>query len=183
VPDPASPQPLLVVVTGPPASGKTTIAEAIAQELALPLVAKDDVKEILFDTLGTGDRPWSRRLGTATFEILFHLARRLLESGQSLVLEGNFDAGRAGGSFATLRAARLIQVHCSASEEIVLGRYRARTRHPGHLDDEIEHEVAQALRLGRHAPLDLPGELLRVDTSRSVDAQGVARQVRALAEP
>ena len=31
--------PLVVVVTGPPAAGKTTIARAIAERLRLPLIA------------------------------------------------------------------------------------------------------------------------------------------------
>jgi predicted kinase len=68
--------PLLVVVTGASGSGKSTIAQDLASELGLPLLAKDDVKEALFDTLGVGDRDWSRRLGVATYEILFAVARR-----------------------------------------------------------------------------------------------------------
>ncbi len=59
--------PLLVVVTGPPAAGKTTIAREIARRLHLPLIAKDTIKEALFDGLGTGDLAWSQRLGTATY--------------------------------------------------------------------------------------------------------------------
>jgi predicted kinase len=55
-PDP----PLVVVVTGPPASGKSTIARELADALAAPLIAKDPIKETLFDSLGTGDPAWSR---------------------------------------------------------------------------------------------------------------------------
>jgi predicted kinase len=47
--------PLLVVVHGPPAAGKTTIAREIAERLRLPLIAKDTIKEALFDGLGAGD--------------------------------------------------------------------------------------------------------------------------------
>jgi predicted kinase len=82
--------PLLVVVTGAPGPGKTTVAQALAAELELPLVTKDDVKEALFDALGTGDREWSRRLGRAAYDVLFVMARRLLEAGTSCVLESNF---------------------------------------------------------------------------------------------
>ena len=52
----------LVVVTGAVASGKTTVAVPLARALGLPLLAKDTVKEALFDSLGTGDPDWSKRL-------------------------------------------------------------------------------------------------------------------------
>ena len=66
--------PLLVVVTGMPAAGKTTVAESLSRSLSLPLVAKDAVKERFYDTLGTGDLEWSERLGTASFALLFDFA-------------------------------------------------------------------------------------------------------------
>src|SRR3954470_11229689 len=82
--------PPLVGITGAPGSGKSTVARALASELALPLLAKDDVKEPLFDTLGVGDREWSRKLGAAAYEILFAVAHRVLGSGASCILESNF---------------------------------------------------------------------------------------------
>jgi predicted kinase len=42
----------LVLVTGPPAAGKTTVARPLARCLALPLIGKDTIKEALFDAMG-----------------------------------------------------------------------------------------------------------------------------------
>ncbi len=47
--------PLLLVVTGMPSSGKTTVAEDLARRLRLPLIAKDEIKESLYDSRGAED--------------------------------------------------------------------------------------------------------------------------------
>jgi predicted kinase len=67
--------PLLVIVSGPPCSGKTTLARWLAKELALPLIAKDNIKELLFDHLGWSDRAWSKKLGRATYPLIYYLSR------------------------------------------------------------------------------------------------------------
>jgi predicted kinase len=176
--------PLLVVVTGPPATGKTMLATALAGDVGLPLLAKDAVKELLFDELGTGDRPWSRRLGLATYAILFAVAAELLRAGRPLVLEANFARGPAEANFKALPPHRLLQVVCSAPADVVLARYRERAlrgdRHHGHLDLEIEDEVRAALHEGRHAALDLPGERIDVDATSPPAVEPIAARVRRL---
>lgn len=41
--------PLLVVIQGAPGSGKTTLVEKLRQDIGLPIIGKDDIKEMLFD--------------------------------------------------------------------------------------------------------------------------------------
>ncbi len=166
--------PLLVVVTGAPGAGKTTIARALAAELHLPLLAKDDVKEALFDALGVGDREWSRRLGAATYDVLLAVARRILEAGTSCILESNFSNPEP---LRALPPARIVQVLCVAPHDVVLARYSARVRHAGHLDDEIVEELRARLAANEWAPLDLDGELIELNTSGSVDVAALATRL------
>src|SRR3954452_18594958 len=66
----------IVLVSGSPAAGKTSLARPLARLLALPLIAKDDIKETLVDVLGDqdGDLGWSRKVGGAAMELLWKLA-------------------------------------------------------------------------------------------------------------
>ena len=70
----ASTAPLFVVVTGPPGSGKTTLATALAAEMRLPLFAKDTIKEVLMTVLPVPDVETSKKMGRAAIEIMFALA-------------------------------------------------------------------------------------------------------------
>jgi predicted kinase len=165
-------------VTGPPASGKTTLAQAIAHALRLPLIAKDDFKELLYDTLGTSDRDWSKRLGRATFALMHHVVADQLRAGHSAVAEANFRPELSSSWFAALPPHRAFQLLCTAPDEVLLERYATRRRHAGHLDDQVLAEL-RAGTLRGYAPLDLDGELIQLDTSADIDLASVLAQVRA----
>src|SRR5690349_7421308 len=83
----------VILITGLPATGKTTLARTVAARYGLPLVAKDLIKEPLLDVLGASDAAQSRRLSDASFAILFAIARELHAAGVDMLLEGNFRPG------------------------------------------------------------------------------------------
>lgn len=165
------------MVTGAPASGKSTLARELAAHYGLLCFAKDEFKEILFDTLGSADAHGSRLLSTASFGLLFALASRLLAAGHAVLLEGNF---RVGEHEAAVRAAlgrgersgqpaRLGQILCAAGMATRAARLAARageaTRHPGHRD------ASQPIARAPEGFLDLPGWRLRFDSDASAAEQ------------
>jgi len=169
--------PLLVIVTGPPAAGKTTVARELSARLQLPLVAKDTIKESLFDALGSGDLDWSRRLGEATYLTMLALVEESVALGGSLVLEANFVHGSEIAARLAVLPARFVQVHCSAPLDVLLERYEHRDRHPGHRDAERIEALREAVETGRHEPLDLPGETIRVETTDPTDFEALVARL------
>lgn len=146
------------------------MAEALADDLRLPLMAKDTVKEALYDSLGWADVEWSRRLGRAVYPLLFRLLEAQLRAGRSCVVEANFDHDAASAELRRLQALRpfrALQVVCTGDPAVLLQRYEARvgTRHPGHFDERRLGDVRDALAAGRWRALRLDGETLEVDTT------------------
>jgi predicted kinase len=170
--------PLLVVVTGMPAGGKSTLANELSLMLALPLIARDGIKEQLYETLGAGDTEWSSRLGRASFGLLFDLAATLLDAGQNAIVEANFFRGDSEQQFAALPDHGVTQIHCSAPLELLVARYTGRRRHHGHPDEEKVELLGERFDHGTHEPLALAGDLIRVDTSRPVDLTAIATRLR-----
>ena len=178
--------PLLLVVTGPPASGKSRIARELATRLRLPFIVKDTLKERLYEVFGSGDEI-EPEIEQAALAILFSVVDSQLAAGVSVAAESNFDARSETEPFRDLyrrRDIRLVQVHCSKPPAEVGRQFAERAasgrRHPGH-GDRPEHaqEVVEDLEAGRWDALDLPGELLEVDVDRVDYDELVARLQRA----
>jgi predicted kinase len=170
--------PLLVVVTGMPSSGKTTVAEELARRLRLPLIAKDGIKESLYESLGADDVDSSGRLGAAAFALIFALARTMLASRVSVIVEGNFFHDQET-EFVALPAHRLVQLHCDAPLAVLLDRYAKRVRHPGHHDAKKIRELPARVESGAHSPLKLDGQLIQLDTTQPIEFAALVERIRA----
>lgn len=183
--------PALVIVSGPPATGKTTIANKIAESFGLPFVYKDAIKEKLFDVLGWKDRDWSRRIGAAAYELLFYFVETELAAGRSLVVESNFRRDESTPHFRRIQAKHdfiPVQIMCWAEGETLVARFRDRdssgNRHPGHVDSTAIKDVDSELLVGRYDPLDLSGEVVEVETTHfdAIDFGNLVERIGSLLE-
>ena len=184
------PPSLVVIISGAPATGKTTLGRRLAAELRLPFIGKDDIKETLFETLGWSDRAWSRKLGGATYELLYHLFEVELRVGRSFVAESNFRPNSDGARWQALQRRygfKAFQVLCATDREALLERYHRRTisgeRHPGHVDHMVLDEMRANLDLAEFGALPLDGSVVEIDTTdfASVDYAGLLAEVKAAA--
>lgn len=164
----------VVVMSGLPAAGKSTLAAALAERLGFCLISKDANLMTLYTAFqfGAGDAAASMRTGAAAWAVFWMQARMSPQT----VLDANIQASDAQ-QIEALKSlgATLLEVRCECPPDLAKQRYAARAS-PGHpaqrytvLDDE---------RLALYAkPIGL-GDIVVVDTSRSVDLDGVVQQVR-----
>lgn len=178
-------RPLLVLVCGAPGAGKSMLAKELAPRQGLPLLMRDELQEVLYDTIGLPDEESKRRYGGTSYELLYAVVRRLLDAAVGAVVESNFMRGWSEPRVAPLaERARTVIVHCATRDpEETVRRYVERAargeRHPGHLDATVVGRLRQGLAAGSYEPLDVPAEVLRVDTSEGC-VPGVAEIVDAI---
>ncbi|MCI8442624.1 MAG: ATP-binding protein [Provencibacterium sp.] len=148
-----------ILIAGAPACGKTTLARRLSGELRIPAVSKDDIKELLFDAAGFRSREEKVALGRGSEQILYYFAGRLLDAGQPVILENNFESSSQEGLsrlFAP-RGCRTLTLLLQAPADALYARYLQREkspeRHPGHI-----HNTSYPPPAGAPAPSPLTRE-------------------------
>ena len=167
-----------VVVSGPPASGKTTLARQLAPALGLPLIAKDTIKQALMTVLPAPDVEASRIIGTASVAAMLAVAAETAGA----VLESVWHRSRSETDLHRL-GANIVEVFCRCRREIAAHRYavRAGTRAAGHFDAERtarelwNEEVAQPVAGG--------WPVIEADTTVPVELAPLVVRIRAAAGP
>jgi predicted kinase len=164
-------RPVVLIITGAPASGKTTIGRQVARAFGLPYFSKDSFKEALFDSLGCQDRDWSRRLGGASMELLFRTTAAQVSAGCSVAVESNFSNELSTPEFRALQDrydCRFVQVVCTAPGPTLVERFERRARsgerHPGHTDAASLDELLPPLLSQSWDALQLDGPVFKVET-------------------
>ncbi len=152
----------IVFVTGAPAAGKTTLLSRLPHDLGIGYIAKDDLKELLFDTLGPpADKPESRVYGKAVIQAQFLIASYLADAGKSFIFEAALMPQFANADLAPLvvSGAKLVQIHCYVSPELRFERAKQRilsgNRHAAHADP-VDGTLEEHAKLGeQYGPLDI----------------------------
>jgi uncharacterized protein len=164
----------LVLVGGPPGTGKSTAAQALGDRLGWAVLSSDEIRK---DVLGLGSgahayarigqgayRPESTEI---VYEELLRRADRLLERGESVVLDATWgDARRraAGRHLGWNHRAEVVEVRCELPPDLVAERI-ARRMAAGTDPSDATPEVAEQLA----AHFDPWPEARAVETTVAVD--------------
>ena len=179
-------KPYLIVVTGRPGAGKTTLAEKMSREWYLPLVSRDRIKEGYVHTAGCAHDelpPDANLIATQTF---FSTLEFLLDRGISVVAEAAFQHPLWQSSLEKLAdKAQIRMMICTVDAQLALDRFLQR----GLSDDRRGYfhgdKGVQMLKSGvtpvpgAYAEPQLDCPTLHVDTSGaySPDMESIRRWV------
>lgn len=181
----------LIIITGAPGSGKTTLAKRIGGELGVVTFCRDEIKERMYDALPEYDQALSKTLGAATYPILYGIAKECLSKGISCVVESNFRRGLSEIELLEIlkvAGADLIQIWCNVPAEVARGRslkrWESAERHPGHQDhiwlskNDITSFESEKYRL------EMPGELVEIDMTdfEKIDYAGIIERIDILGQ-
>jgi predicted kinase len=163
----------VILMSGYPASGKTTLAHALAERFGFALVAKDALLDVMYEAAGgkPGDPELSLRTGRAAWAAFWHLSRTCPQ----VVLDSNIQPDGAIEAAEIARiAGPIVEVHCRCPLELARRRYaeRAKLHRPAQRATTLDD--ARGALYGR--PLGLPW-LVVVDTSQSVDLDEVSGRI------
>ena len=169
--------PMLFIITGPAATGKTTLGRRLSQEFNLPFFHKDGFKEMMYDVVERQSGAaaisieMSCLLGQMSIECLRMVMEEILSKGVSLIIEANFDAVLFSPCVRELQQRcpfNIVQMQLKCEGNTLLNRFVQRereNRHPGHQGLKQMARVSASLLRGEEEPLDVGGDLLVFDTT------------------
>ncbi len=180
----ATVRPPLIVVSGMPGAGKTTLAHRLATAVGCPAICRDEIKEgLVANAPGLPPDPGnalSRRPGHAPGQdaelsrhanrVFFETIGLLLSAGVTTVAEAAFqDRLWRPGLEPLLSLARIRVVHCVVDPELALERSllrrAANQQRRAHADPTEAEAGAYLDRLRAFDRVNLPVPLIEVDTT------------------
>jgi glucokinase len=170
-----------VLVNGVPASGKSSVARALADATGWPILTLDTIKNPFLTILSPGDRVFNRTLGRASYAAIFDLMADA-PAGSTFIVDAWFgfqprEVLEQGLAHAGV--SELAEIWCHAPPDVIGARYDARlgARPAGHPGREYVPELVALA--ARAAPTGLAPRL-DVDTTRPLDTGALAGWLRNL---
>jgi predicted kinase len=160
------PLPLLVLVSGAPGSGKTTLAGRIADSVGLFHLHRDGIWDGLRFTSARGQ---GEAVGHGV-EVWYSMLALLMRHGVSVVADGTLYRGEDEQNVAAvLQFGEVINLHCHCADSVE--RYRARQQIKGATDVRLASLMARVESIQDRVtePLSLGCPSIAIDTTDGYD--------------
>ena len=182
-------RPYVIILNGKPCTGKSHYLKKLSQDLGLSYITRDEFKELLFDDLGIADQEWSKKLGGASYSLLFNMLEKLLMTQKSFILESNFNPTQHQQKLKLLferHGYQSVEVFLETEPSILFERHKYRwesgERHRGHVDNERFDEFEKKLKEDVLLPLGIGDKIIKIDTTdfNNVDYDSLKQELLSL---
>lgn len=160
----------LVMVNGVPASGKSTVALALAEKTGWPVLSIDTIKNPHLELFENVDREFNRLLGRASYKAIFSIIRDA-PPGSTFIVDAWFgfqpiNTLKQHAQMAGIT--RIAELWCQAPPAVVAERYtkRSSARLHGHPGPEY---AAELVKLAENAEPARLGPVISIDTTQPYD--------------
>lgn len=180
--------PTLAVVSGPPATGKTTLARKLARHLGCPAILRDEIKQGLAMNHPGHDPDGNDPLNISALEAFFATITVLLRAGSTVVAEAAFqDRLWHPGLEPLTEFADLRIIRCTTPAPTITRRITDRARTDSHRAAHGDKALLADMKAGvydpdQFVPISLDAPTLLVDTSDGY-APGMSEIQRFLLRP
>jgi hypothetical protein len=154
---------MLVLITGLPGTGKSTLAMHLARRLRATVLRTDVIRKQLFP-----QPKYTEEEKELVYKVTFLIAEYLLRAGKNVILDGTFYKRSLRQRVYQLARAvktKLIIVECGAPEAVVKQRMEARAKKKN-IPTDADFEVYKKIR-DQFEPLQRPRVI--VDTSNPLE--------------
>jgi predicted kinase len=163
----------LIVVSGSPGSGKTTLAHLIARAIPCPAICRDEIREGLVDA--DARRTDDDTLAKQTNAIFFDVVTMLVERSVTLVAEAAFQHKLWAPKLEPLRdVAQIRVIRCRVDPDVARARIAQRAADPlrqrSHPDAEYLARIDSGeISFSTYDPISMDVPTLVVDTRDGYD--------------
>ena len=118
----------LIILTGAPASGKSSIAEAVGRKLGIDIISKDKFKIELFEKYGFTSHAEKKKLSIRGEEIMYKTIEKYITQSLDLIVDNNFKHFNAIRDILerTSTNVDIKCIYCVADYELLARRYNER---------------------------------------------------------
>jgi len=156
--------PYVVVVSGLPATGKSTLSKRLGRDLSIPVISRDAIFAAVFADIDIPDAPTI--VPAAITRVINHTLGAILATGGGVVLDGNFNTPQHADGLADMLAvhdARSIEICVWGDPDVLTARFAERADPP--LDDELRPYFEEVLHRPRRPALENATRVLEFDTT------------------
>lgn len=155
----------LVIVSGLPAAGKSTLSERLGRDFGFPVVHRDRLRHYVFDGFQELDQV-RRLLPPAGDRLVIGAVSLVINAGIGVVLDGNFNTERhvtPVRDFITANGMPVVEICLWGDPDELRRRFIERADPP--LTHDLEPYLEEVLRRERTAVLTDPDLVRHIDTT------------------